>query len=294
MCQLAAVRTTALAVKPETTALDPLLILAPTSPKEAATAAVCPDLQVLEALQANQVRTANPEPLDFPAHPESRQLPRASQSHRRLASHARKDLPAHPDHQAQLETQDHPEMPASQAPTHHPVNPVQRDPPDLPERLDHQDPLAMPALQQSASRPHRASPARQEMLVHPAQPAHQESQEKTARPDLQAPRAHPDPMDHQVPMDSPDLPARLELLDHRARRVSAPSTALSTAVCSSKTEHDDKDRPATFKVIADSCRQMDAVNNSKNSTNLSSTLCWQRPFRRDSVIVQRLVLFHSY
>jgi len=190
---------------------------------------------------ASPVRTASPVLLVFLATPESHQLPLANQSPHRRASLAHKDLPAHPAHQDLLATQDHQAMLASPEPMHHPANPARRDPPDHQERPDHQDQPATPDPQQSASQPPQESPEKPEMLDHPAQPAHLESPERTDSPAQPAPRDHPVPMDHQAPMDSPDPPAHLVLPDHRARRVSAPSTAPSTAVSSSRTEQDDKE-----------------------------------------------------
>jgi len=81
--------------------------------------------------------------------------------------------------------------------------------------LAHLDPLAAPA--------HLARPV---LLVNPDSPV---AQERPARKDL------PDNPDSPETMDSPEPPETLEHLVDQARRASAPSTAPSTVVCSSRT-----------------------------------------------------------
>jgi len=209
-------------------------------PTLSAMAAVCLAHLVELAQLVSPERTASLALLAFLALPESRRLLPASRSLHRHASLARKDPPAHPDHQDQLATQDHPAMLASQALTHHPANQDPRDPPDHPERLDHPDHLEMPEPQPRASQPPPESPESPEMLDHPDQLDPPASLARMDSPDQLDPRDPPAPMDHPEPMASLDLPAHPAPPDHRARRVSAPSTAPSMAVSSSKMEQDDK------------------------------------------------------
>jgi len=279
------VLTTALVVKLTVTAQPQLSTLSHQS-QEAATAAAFLDLPEELAQLASPARTESPEPLVFQEHPASHQLPHASPSRHHHANLAHKVPLAHLDHLEALATQDHLEMPESPVPMRHPVNLDPRDLPARPERPVHLDHLVMLDPQPRASQPLLESPERPEMLDHPDQLDHPESLARTEHPDQLDPRAHPDPMDHPAPMDSPDLPAHLDHLELRARRVSAPSTAPSTAACSSKTEHGDKSI-STFQakpILADKSMLLTIA---KFLLIFSSTLCWQLPFRRDSVIVKR-------
>jgi len=280
------VLTTALAVKPTATALAALSILVPMSEEEAATVAVFLDHPEELAQLASPARTESPERPVFQEPPENHQLPHASPLRHHHANLAHKVPLAHLDHPEELATPDHPEMPESPAPTLHPVNPDPRDLPARPERPDHLDHLEMLDPPLPVSQPPLESPESPEMLDHPDQLDHPESLARMDSPDQQDPKAHPDPMDHPAPMDSPDLPAHPAHLELRARRVSAPSTALSTAVCSSKTEHGDKPTSTLEPkpILADVWMLLTIA---KFLLIFPSTLCWQLPFRRDSVIVKR-------
>jgi len=249
-------------------------------------AAVFLDLPEELAQLASPARTESPEPLVFPEHPASHQLPHASPSRHHHANLAHKVPLAHLDHLEALATQDHLEMPESPVPMLHPVNLDPRDLPARPERPVHLDHLVMLDPQPRASQPLLESPERPEMLDHPDQLDHPESLARTERPDQQDPKDHPDPMDHPAPMDSLDLQARPAHPEDRARRAFAPSTAPSTAECSSKTEHGDK-RTWTLQakpILADKWMLLTIV---KFLLIFPSTLCWHCSFLRDSVIVKR-------
>jgi len=280
------VLTTALVVKLTATDPPPLSTLVPMSQEEAATAAVFLDHPEEPAQLASPARTESPELQVFQEHPASHQLPHASPLRHHHANLARKVPLAHLAHLDRLATQDHLEMPESPALMLHPANLDPRDLPARPERPDHLDHLEMLEPPHRASQPPLESPESPEMLDHPDQLDHPESPARTDSPDQQDPRAHPDPMDHPAPMDSPDLPAHQAHLELRARRVSAPSTAPSMAACSSKTEHGDKPT-STLQAKPILVDKWMLLTIAKFLLIFSSTLCWQLPFRRDSVIVKR-------
>jgi hypothetical protein len=235
---------------------------------------------------ASPAGTESPELPVFQEHPANHQLPHASPSLHHPANLAHKVPLAHLDHLDRLATQDHPEMPEGPAATHHPANLDLRDHPAHLESLAHLDHLEMLEAPPQASQPPLESPESPEMLDHPDQLDHPERTATTERPDPQDPKAHPDPMDQEAPMDSLVPPAHLAHLERRARKVSAPSTALSTAACSSKTEHGDK-QISTLQaepILADNWMLLTIAN---FLLIFPSTLCWHCPFCRDSVIVKR-------
>jgi len=279
------VLTTALVVKLTVTDPPPLSTLNPMSQEAATVAAFLDHPEELDQL-ASPARTESPELPVFQEPPANHQLPHASPLRHHHANLAHKVPLVHLDHPEELATPDHLEMPESPELMHHPVSLDPRDLPAHPERPAHLDHPEMLEPPQPASQPPLESPESPEMLDHPDQLDHPESLARTERPDQLDPRAHPDPMDHPAPMDSPDLPAHLDHLELRARRVSAPSTAPSTAACSSKTEHGDKSISTlqAKPILADKSMLLTIA---KFLLIFSSTLCWQLPFRRDSVIVKR-------
>jgi hypothetical protein len=152
---------------------------------------------------------------------------------------------AHPVHPAHLDPPDPPETtahPAHQANQATTVNPAQQDHRDRTDLLVHLAQMvneATPADQLKAlpTPPARRVPTESpDLQVFPATP---ELQDATASP------AKQDPTDHLVPPAHLARTAKTAQLvlpanpDHRASAVSAPSTAPSTAVSSSRTEHDE-------------------------------------------------------
>jgi len=156
--------------------------------------------------------------------------------HATLAHLAHPDHRDQPDHQA---TADDLDLPASPEPTVNPAPPVPLAPTDLPDQLAQMDHEVTPDDQHNPPRTAPASPDQQESPAQEVCPA------TTAHPDATDSPDNPDPT---VPLDPLALVARtakMAQLDplanpaHRASAVSAPNTALWTAVCSSKTEQDE-------------------------------------------------------
>lgn len=120
---------------------------------------------------------------------------------------------------------------------------------------DHPENLACPPLQKHLSLESPERLATKEHLDHLARPEHQEP---TAHQDHLGQRESRDQMERQVPMASPDQLVPPDRLACPARRVSAPSTAQSTVVCSSRTAHGAKlllevDNRMAFLVVAADC-----------------------------------------
>jgi hypothetical protein len=123
-------------------------------------------------------------------------------------------------------------------------------PPQEPQdQRDHQDHQEKPVPQdhQESQEPQlkmkpsvQESQESQEMPDHRDHPDHQEKAARMELLDHQDPRDQRDHKDHQEPMDSQDHRDHQDLQEIRARRERAPSTALSTAVSSSRTEQDVK------------------------------------------------------
>jgi len=214
---------------------------------------VVPLVEVVEEVD-HAIAAACPVPLDQevlpvnPADPESQERPvcqETQESHQ--VSHASQSLPHHAspalaDHRAHLAQQDHPEMqehpdsPVNQDKTHHQASLAQRDHPAHPDNLDSPDNL------ESLAHQLKANPQCLESQEHPEMLDHLAHLEDPDSPEAMADPAQPDQKDHpahQVNPEAMDSPAVQVKLDHPevlARRESAPSTAPSTVVSSSRTE----------------------------------------------------------
>lgn len=199
------------------------------------------------ALAERPDHRAHQEPLDDQATPEHQEAQETqadllnrfvSSQLVRHASRARKD---HPDLQDQLERQEMPDPTDTQATQEAHRNQVHQDHPDRPVNQEAPDNLEDPDSQErqrSLSRPTQDPLGHQEMLDHRADPDSQEdlvSQEGQAHRDQRDRQAH---QDHQETTDSPVSQVSLDSPEAPERRVSARSTAPSTAVSSSKMEQD--------------------------------------------------------
>jgi hypothetical protein len=203
--------------------------------------------------------------------------------------HADLAQPVHLDHPDLL---DHPEMPDQTdnpaTPDNKPdlENPDQRDPPAHLASPVNPEALDSPVNLDKASQPPLEHLDQPETPDHKAQPASPVSPATTANPEALDPRDHPAQTDSLAAMATPDNPDRPVNPVVRARRAFAPSTAPSTAECSSKTEHGDK-RTWTLQakpILADKWMLLTIV---KFLLIFPSTLCWHCSFLRDSVIVKR-------
>jgi len=208
------------------------------------------------ALRVNQESLVNQARQACPEHLVSHRSSLAKWSLHLRASRALLDHLVHPVHPAHLETLVIKEPLAVQALM------LLQDHPDPLDHLDHQarpEPTDRPATLVPLLKANHSSPAnpetpeikdRPDRPVRPATPARTES---PVSPDRKDPRDRPD---RPATTDNPARPVRP---DHRVRperRVSAPSTARSTAACSSRTERGDKRRIWPF-IISGTFLEMD-------------------------------------
>jgi len=210
--------------------------------------AACPDHPDRLVPPESQADQASPEHQVNLVHPESHHLLPANRSHLRHASHARKVLPVPLDHPVHPAIQEMLALPDDQEPTHLPEDPEHEVHPARPANLDQLDrPVSLEfPLKANLLRPE--SPENKEMSDHPDHPAFPAPQVTTDLLDRLAPRVHPDQTDLRERTVSPDHLDHLARLVDLERRVSAPSTAPSTAASSSKTALDAKLPLSTYSI----------------------------------------------
>jgi hypothetical protein len=192
-------------------------------------------------VQETQEPTASPEfpaLLELPDALDAHQLSaRKSKSHH--ATHAHLAHPDHPDQPDHLATAADLDLPASPETTDSPAQPVPLAPTDHPDQPAQMDHAVTPDDQHNPPRTPLASQDQQERPDHPVCPATTAHPDATDSPDKPDPTVPPDPLAPVAPtakmaqLDPPANPV------HRESAVSAPSTAPSTAVCSSKMEQDE-------------------------------------------------------
>jgi len=208
------------------------------SVKPDATVAAAPDTPDAQETQEPTASPESPALLELPDAPDAHQLS-AVKSKSPHATHAHLAHPDHPDQPDHLATADDLDLPARPETTDSPAQPVPLAPTDLPDPVAPMDHEVMPDDQHNPPRTPLANQDQQERpdhLVCPVTTAHPDATDSPDKPD---PTVLPDPL---APVAPTARTAQLDPLAnpaHRESAVSAPSTALWTAACSSKMEQDE-------------------------------------------------------